>query len=471
MKCSISVSHDPTVKLSLWPLLVFGIVISLLLSACRPNGVLRLTPGTPPPTPKESPTPAPTWTPAPRRLEPFIALCLVKTDARGVNFYTSPDETSEVLRTLKNREVLTVTVRSLDQTWVRGQSKDNITGWVQAQSAACTVPIHELYVAKETGTILDVTATAAVVSSATALVAGTPSATATNTRTPRPQTATPTYTPAPSPTAIPPSNTPQPTPTASPTRVPEIECTVVITKGLNVRIGPGTEFRAFVKLAENDVFVAVGQNADGTWLAGRAQGNRPGWVIVTSVRCASDYTQLAIVPSDVVLQQITPTPTETLAATEIPQQPTLAPTRIVATTTLPVATTGVGTTPVVATPVVATPVGTTTKPSATATLTATAAPKVTATTPALTPGLQCSVVVSTGIYLRTGPARSFPPQVVAAQGEIFFALARTANNTWLLGRNQTGVVGWSIAGGIRCSVPIKTLPVSRQILPTRVPNP
>ena len=430
------------------------IMISLLLAACRPNAAIRLTPGTPPPTPKESPTPAPTWTPAPRRLDPFIALCLVKTNTRGAPLYTSPDTASEVLRTLKNREVLTVTVRSLDETWIRGQTKDQITGWVQVASAGCTVPIRELYVAKETGTILDVTATAVIAATATALVAGTPSQTpaVTDMPTSAPRTATPTLTLIPATATNAPTATATERPTATPTVVvvPEIQCTVVITKGLNVRIGPSTEFRAFIKLAENEIFEASGRNAEGDWLAGRAPGGRPGWIIVTSVRCASDIEQLAVVPNDFVLQQITPTPSLEQTATSLPAPTeTLVPATSTATTLpklLPTATLTVTLTPIAPTRVATNTVS----PAAL--------------------GLQCTVGVSTGVYLRTGPARTFPSIVVASKGEPYLALARSANNGWLLGRNKNGLVGWSIAGGIRCPAPIRTLPISRQVQPALAPT-
>ena len=455
----------------LWSMVTLSMLISVLLTACRPNGAIRLTPGTPLPTPKESPTPAPTRTPAPPRLEPFIALCLVKTNTRGANFYASPDVTSDILKTLKNQDVLTVTVRSLDEAWVRGQNKEQATGWIQTVSVACTVPINELYVSKETGTILDVTSTAVVAATATALVIGTPSPTsvAANTATAKPTlpTATSTSTSTLTPTAIPATTTPTPPVTATSTRVPEIDCAVVITKGLNVRIGPSTEFQAFVKLAEKEIFVATGRNADGTWLAGFAPGQRPGWIIATSVRCASDSTQLPVVTNDWVLQQITPTPLA--KPTEIPTplptatlQPTAAATRT--STPAPTATllpTAAATRTPTAQPIMLTPTPTRTRLLQPSTPTPTAA---------TAPGLQCTVGVSTGVYLRSGPARTFPPQIVVAQGEPFVALGRSANNGWLLGRDKTGILGWSIAGGIRCPSPIRTLPISRQIQPTLMPT-
>lgn len=473
MKRPMSTSRSQrSMAQSLW---IGSLILMVLLAACRPispNGV-RLTPGTPSATPKESPTPRPTFTPAPVRLDPFITLCLIKpkTTASLVNFYTEPEESAALIRKLRNREVLTVTMRSLDESWVHGTTKDLKEGWVQSPNVACTVPIHELYVSPNTGTIADVTATAAVIATSKALLAGTPTLTpegGENTATPIPATNTPTTpptdTPIPAtetPLATPtlPISTDTPTPAATSTvpPLPEILCSVTITSGLNVRIGPATTYQAFVKLAQNETFTAIGRNADNTWLAGRTAEGRPGWIYAVSARCVAPTDQLPVLAANAILNQITPTPGPEQAqptATITPPSPTL-------TATLAV-TTAIATPEVTATVSVVT---------ATPALTITLTPSTQPTATAASPSLNCTVGVSNGVYMRTGPARTFPSLGIAGRGEPYVALARSANNTWIFGRSKAGILGWSIAGGVRCPAQFRSLPISRQLLPTPTPKP
>jgi len=470
MKRSMSTSRSQrSTAQAIW---IGSLILTVLLAACRPispNGV-RLTPGTPTATPKESPTPRPTFTPAPVRLDPFITLCLIKpkTTASLVNFYTEPEENAALIRKLRNREVLTVTMRSLDENWVHGTTKDLKEGWVQSPNVACTVPIHELYVSPNTGSIADVTATAIVAATATALIAGTSTLTpegGADTATPIPATDTPsptdtpaaTDTPLPTATATLPISTDTPTPAATSTvpPLPEILCSVTITSGLNVRIGPATTYRAFVKLAQNETFTAIGRNADNTWLAGRTAEGRPGWIYAVSVRCVAPTDQLPVLAADAILSQLTPTPGPEQAqptATTTPQltSATLTPTLAISTAEVTATAATVTATPAL-------------------TLTLTPSPSISPT--ATSPGLNCTVGVSNGVYMRTGPARTFPSLGIAGRGEPYVALARSANNTWIFGRSKAGIIGWSIAGGVRCPAQFRNLPISRQLLPTPTPKP
>ena len=66
--------------------------------------------------------------------------------------------------------------------------------------------------------------------------------------------------------------------------------------------------------------------------------------------------------------------------------------------------------------------------------------------------------VTTGVNVRTGPARTFKVLGVALVGEGFVAEGRNANSQWVFGTSAQGFTGWVVAGGIRCVNPIRTLP-------------
>jgi hypothetical protein len=196
------------------------------------------------------------------------------------------------------------------------------------------------------------------------------------------------------------------------------------------------------------VFVAVGRNADATWLGGRVETlNRTGWVIAQSVRCDGDAQSLPVLQGNDI--------PEATAVSATSPTPTLTPTPAVAVAPTVAATpepTAVQALTVTLTPTQVVAVAAT----ATATATATAAAAVSDA------GIQCSVVATTGVNVREGPARNFKVQGIATFGERFVAVGRTANNQWLFGNSAGGFTGWAVAGGIRCAEPIRRLPVRRQ---------
>lgn len=78
-------------------------------------------------------------------------------------------------------------------------------------------------------------------------------------------------------------------------------------------------------------------------------------------------------------------------------------------------------------------------------------------------GLDCTVIPTTGLDLRTGPGDDYGVEVHVATGTVLLVLARTENSDWLLAtinhdsRNQSSR-GWVQATGVDCSGPVSPLP-------------
>ncbi len=88
------------------------------------------------------------------------------------------------------------------------------------------------------------------------------------------RTPLPTFTFTPTETPIPPTPTLSPTPTMTPTIVGIIQS----LQRVNVREGPGTEFRELAALAPGTGVQVIGQNPDATWYNVRLEDGREGWV-------------------------------------------------------------------------------------------------------------------------------------------------------------------------------------------------
>jgi uncharacterized protein YgiM (DUF1202 family) len=381
-------------------------------------------------------------TPTPEPPEPFLAMCIVKSPTR-LTLRQAPEPAAAPVGSVINRDVLSVTLRSEDAQWVYAKTARQVNGWVLAQSLGCTVPIEEMVFPTRTPSAESfATQTAvALLPTATLVPAFLPSA-----------TSIPTLPPTLAPTAIAltPTETPIP-PTPTPAPPTELNCTVVITNGLNVRRGPGTAFQAFIKLDAGADFVAVGRSEDGFWLGGRVPAvNRSGWVIAASVFCFGSIATLPVLQGNVLpADEATPTttPTVVISATSTPTTTTaIAPTSTITPSLEPTAT-----------PVAETP-------TPTPTIAATSAP--TSAT-----DIQCTVFVTTGVNVRSGPARTFAVLGVARTGEKFVASGRNANNQWLFGTSERGFTGWVVAGGMRCTKPVRTLPVVRAQPARPVPTP
>jgi uncharacterized protein YgiM (DUF1202 family) len=410
---------------------------ALLLSACKidPEAAVRIS------ARMEATRQASLPSPTPLPPNPFLAMCIVKSTTR-LNLRQAPDQAAASVATVANRDVLSVTLRSEDAKWVYATTVKRVDGWVLAASLGCTVPVEEMVFPTRTPSVASIaaqTAEALLPTQTRAPASPTPTQAATLPPTATPLVLTPTGTP------IPPTNTPAP-----PT---ELNCTVVITNGLNVRRGPGTTFPAFIKLDVGETFVAVGRSEDGFWLGGRVPSvNRQGWVIAASVFCFGSIAGLPTLPNnalpaDVPAPTVTIVPTETPAAAPTETSPTATATEL--PTTVP--------TEVALTP---TPILTLAPSTPTATAAATATPLPTPL-PAIANGIQCTVFVTTGVNVRSGPARTFAVLGVARTGEKFVASGRNANNQWLFGTSDGGFTGWVVAGGTRCAKPIRTLPVTK----------
>ncbi len=389
---------------------------ALLLSACKidPEAAVRIS------ARMEATRQASLPSPTPLPPSPFLSMCIVKSTTRLI-LRQAPDPAAASVATLANRDVLSVTLRSEDAKWVYATTPKRINGWVLATSLGCTVPVEEMVFPTRTPSAASIATL-----TAEALLP---------TKTAAPPTSTPTEAPTQPATQTPAATllvlTPIPA-TTTPAPPTELNCTVVITNGLNVRRGPGTAFPAFIKLNEGETFVAVGRSEDGFWLGGRVPSvNRQGWVIAASVFCFGSITGLPLLQSTALAADApTPTPTAALAPTEAPvatptETPTLAPT-LAPTPTLTLVPTAAATLP-----------------------------------PTAINGIQCTVFVTTGVNVRSGPARTFAVLGVARTGEAFVASGRNANNQWVFGTSERGFTGWVVAGGVRCTKPIRTLPVTK----------
>ncbi|MBW7880935.1 MAG: SUMF1/EgtB/PvdO family nonheme iron enzyme, partial [Anaerolineae bacterium] len=93
---------------------------------------------------------------------------------------------------------------------------------------------------------------------------------------------------------IDPTNTPlatftllpdQPTPTLTPTEV--ITGKVASSQAVNVRAGPGTDYRVVAVADANITITILGQNTEGDWLQVRTSDGRSGWISASQVRLES----------------------------------------------------------------------------------------------------------------------------------------------------------------------------------------
>jgi|GEM_PF-1803339 len=400
----------------------------------------------------------PTETPAPP--PPFLALCLVRATARQ-NLRAAPEASAGVVGTVANRAVLSVTLRSADAAWVYGMNAAKVSGWVTAASVACTVPVEELVVPTPTPGPITPTPIITVTIPATQTPSSGLTATAIQTTpvvatSPTPLVLAPTATATQSATATP-AATNTPIATATPTTSPGLICSVAITRGLNVRRGPDTNFAAFYRLDQGDVFAAVGRSEDGRWLGGRVLAtSQAGWIISSSVSCDGSIDTLAILANNVLplsdaVATSTPSSTPTPTATQTPTTaPTGTPTALATSTSTPEAEPTTTATP--------SPTAETATVVPTPTVAATA-PTIVPTAPPAQGEIACTVASPTGVYVRAGPSRAFEAFGVAKLGESFAATRRSANNEWLLGTSESGFVGWVVAGGMNCATPIRNLPV------------
>ena len=90
-----------------------------------------------------------------------------------------------------------------------------------------------------------------------------------------------------------PSATPRPINTPVPTATPSISA-VVITQLANIRSGPGTSFNAVGALAQDEVVVVVGRNADSSWVKMKTQKGTLGWVFAELLKVPGSMEDLPV---------------------------------------------------------------------------------------------------------------------------------------------------------------------------------
>jgi uncharacterized protein YraI len=143
---------------------------------------------------------------------------------------------------------------------------------------------------------------------------------ATATATPVTPTATATRTAPPTPTPHTPTVTPSPLiPTATTTRTPlpgGMLSAVVTAGALNVRTGPGIEFRRLGVVSNSTRLVLSGRDADGLWVRGRAPDeDLEGWLSAAYIRSAADLMALPVLaPGGELQPTAAPTSAGTLSA-------------------------------------------------------------------------------------------------------------------------------------------------------------
>ena len=131
-------------------------------------------------------------------------------------------------------------------------------------------------------------------------------------------TRTPKSTPAPSPT---PTLTHTPIPTATSTPIP----IVVVTRKMNVRGGPGTNYSVVGTASAGEQFSITGRNAAGDWWQIRYKG-KSAWVYAPFVESKGGDDARVVAPPPTATRTRTPTPRPTATRTRTPTpRPTVPP--------------------------------------------------------------------------------------------------------------------------------------------------
>jgi len=109
-----------------------------------------------------------------------------------------------------------------------------------------------------------------------------------------------------------PTRTPRPSATSRPTATPwQGVSAVVMSKGLNVRAGPGVGYQRLGAVGQGTEIVLDGRDKTGTWVHGQVSGDDlAGWVSTGYLRIDGGMMQLPVVKSSVLARpQATPVPT------------------------------------------------------------------------------------------------------------------------------------------------------------------
>ncbi len=239
---------------------------------------------TPLPTPTMTPTPLPTATPttAPPTPGPSTTgasggrsgqisqVAVVR--AGGAELLTVPE--GESLQQLATGTALTVWGRSDDAQWLVAQTAGGMGGWIEAAKVVA-FNLDALPVVPLAQAVTQPSVSPAGVQpppDATAVTGGEASGAETNAA-------------------------PAPTATLAPLADTGVTATVAVTDSrLNVRSGPGTDYRVVGKARPGETFAAAGRNDDSSWvqITGGSLDTGRGWVAAEFVQLSAPIEQLPV---------------------------------------------------------------------------------------------------------------------------------------------------------------------------------
>lgn len=384
---------------------------------------------------------------------------LAVVGAQGADLYESPDGT--VMETLRAGATLTAVGRTADSLWVVVITDADQSGWVETQ-AIVIFGTTQLPVMLETD-VATPAATVAMTGTMTTTVATGATVVATKVATALPPTATavvPTATPSPLPSpTLAPTATPSPLPTATPSPVPsptlaptatafvgaQSELVAVVgSGGTSLRSAPAGDVLA--TLSTGAALTAIGRTADSNSLLVRTIDGTTGWVDVSAVVIfnvkslpvrdgAADATDTASM-TETISSEPSTTITDTAALTDTVAAVSVAPQVAVANTATAVPTQSLRPTPVA-------------------------------------DGRPTAQVAMSGsrLNMRSGPGTTFPVIGKALPREVFVALGRNGDNSWvqLEVPDVVGGFGWVSTTFVVVSDAITNLPISLAINETADP--
>lgn len=386
---------------------------------------------------------------------PSVALAqstgrLAVVGAQGSDLYDAPG--GSVLESLTAGATLSAIGRTADSLWINVTTDSGSSGWVETKTIVIfgtdQLPVTEGTVpAAPTATEAAATAIATTATTTAATPTAAPP-TATATAVPPTATSVP-----PTPTPVPPTPTPVP-PTATATPLLGVQTqliAVVSSAGATLLAAPDGD--AVRTLSTGTALSASGRTNDGRAVFVTTTDGATGWVDVSAL----------------VIFNVKNLPVTVAVEGEAPVAATTATTVTTAvTTTAPVTTTGTTTDTTATTDATA--------PAATATARPTTVAQVSRPTP-VADGRPTAQVAMTGsrLNIRSGPGTTFGVIGKALPREIFVALGRSSDSTWvqLAVPDLAGGLGWVAANFVTLSEPIADLPVTAEVnagAPTAVPQ-
>ncbi len=255
---------------------------------------------------------------------PAAQTVLAVVGAQGAEMRESPE--GAVIVTLNPGDLVQVSVRNSDGSWVKGANDAGEEGWFEA-AALVAFGLDRLPVDGAGNSDAGSSNAAATPTRAAAKATNTPAAAVTEApaeeATVAP-TATPTAVP-PTPTPVPPTPTPvppTPVPTATkvpatPTRVPSsagsAALAVVGAGGADLLDGPDGAVVASVEVAES--VTLLGRNSDSSWLMVESTAGDQGWVKAAAI-VAFGVETLPVMGEEAAVEEAAATATEATAVSE-----------------------------------------------------------------------------------------------------------------------------------------------------------